>query len=220
MTMAEPEKIESTSPPSWTSLPNGKAIGVLRYDASALRLTSKPIPASEMVNKEFRQFAADMVATMKSYNGAGLAAIQCGVPARIITISRSARDGGPVVMVNPVLVSVDSATQVDEEGCLSYPGATAKKVERPAAVKVGFTGTDGNYYELVLGGMQARAVCHEIEHLDGKLLIDRVRPVDKDAFRQQLKKFDRLVKKYNAGGPTNVTPSKKAAQKAKKAARK
>ena len=209
---------QETASPVVTTKPanlEGRVLPIARYDDPLLRQVSRPVSQGEFQMPEFQFFIASLKATMKAYRGAGLSGIQCGVPARVIIIQDEYRD---IVMVNPVIKEIDAAEVSEDEGCLSYPGAFTK-VTRPKAVKVAFQDADGKVKEEVLRGIQARAVFHEIEHLDGQLLIDHVRSIDREKFRMQLTKFGRMVKKY-APKKVNSQSSKKALQKAKKAARK
>lgn len=189
---------------------------IARYDDPVLRKKSRPLAQGEFAMPEFKQFVANLVATMKAYRGAGISAIQCGVPMNIIVIAEEFCD---IVMVNPVIKEVDAQEVEADEGCLSFPGAFVK-VTRPKAVKVAYQDQNGNVQERVLTDIQARAVQHEIEHLEGELLIDHVRTIDRPAFRQKLTKFERTVRKFNPSVNTNKLPSKKKRQQEKKAARK
>ena len=111
----------------------------------------------------------DMLETMYEANGVGLAAPQVGVLKRIVVIDVGE---GPLVMVNPQVVKT-SGSQTGDEGCLSVPGK-AGTVTRPDEVTVRFMGEDGEWYELEGRELLARAICHECDHLDGKLYIDIV----------------------------------------------
>ena len=111
----------------------------------------------------------DMLETMYEHGGVGLAAPQVGVLKRIVVIDVGE---GPIVLINPKIVEA-SGEQTGEEGCLSVPGK-AGVVTRPDHVKV--KALDQHMEEVVLEGEEllARAICHELEHLDGKLYVDRV----------------------------------------------
>ena len=116
-----------------------------------------------------RQLIDDMFETMYEYQGVGLAAPQVGILKRVVVIDIG---DGPLVMINPMIVR-EEGTQTGDEGCLSVPGK-AGQVTRPNEVTVHFMDEDGEYYELDGTELLARAICHECEHLDGKLYIDRV----------------------------------------------
>lgn len=143
------------------------AIRNLRYEGDPiLRKTSKEV---KEVTPKIRGLIDDMLETMYEANGVGLAAPQVGVLKRIVVIDVGE---GPLVMVNPQVVKT-SGSQTGDEGCLSVPGK-AGTVTRPDEVTVRFMGEDGEWYELEGRELLARAICHECDHLDGKLYIDIV----------------------------------------------
>ena len=111
----------------------------------------------------------DMLETMYEANGVGLAAPQVGVLRRIVVIDVGE---GPLVMVNPVIVE-KSGEQTGDEGCLSYPGK-AGQVTRPNYVKARYLNEEMEECEVEGEELLARAFCHECEHLEGKLFLDRV----------------------------------------------
>ncbi len=111
----------------------------------------------------------DMYETMQSRNGVGLAAPQVGILKRAVVIDT---DGERIELINPEIVST-SGTQVGSEGCLSVPGVFGQ-VERPNVVTVKAQDRHGNFFEKTGEELLARAFCHELEHLDGKLFLDRV----------------------------------------------
>ena len=143
------------------------AIRNLRYEGDPiLRKTSKEV---KEVTPKIRELIDDMLETMYEANGVGLAAPQVGVLKRIVVIDVGE---GPLVMVNPQVVKT-SGSQTGDEGCLSVPGK-AGTVTRPDEVTVRFMGEDGEWYELEGRELLASAICHECDHLDGKLYIDIV----------------------------------------------
>lgn len=143
------------------------AIRNLRVEGDPiLRKTSKEV---KEVTPKIRDLIDDMLETMYEANGVGLAAPQVGVLKRIVVIDVG---DGPLVMINPQIVKT-AGSQTGDEGCLSVPGK-AGQVTRPNEVTVRFMGEDGEHYELEGVELLARAICHECEHLDGKLYIDIV----------------------------------------------
>jgi len=137
------------------------------------------------VSEATRRLAADMLETMDSCKGVGLAANQVGVLERVAVFSvPSGREGEPpwrAALVNPEVVSV-AGEQVAEEGCLSFPGLYFD-VKRPQRVKVRALDLDGRPVELDAEGYRARALIHEIDHLDGVLYIDRISTVKRNLLR-------------------------------------
>ncbi len=123
---------------------------------------------------------ADMVATCHAAPGIGLAAPQIGVNKRIaiIDLSVGADPKGVLVLVNPVVIE-QSGEQKEEEGCLSVPDL-AEKVVRPARVRVRAADAAGRVREIEGTGLLARALCHETDHLNGMLFVDRLRGLKRE----------------------------------------
>ena len=115
----------------------------------------------------------DMADTMYDANGVGLAAPQVGILKRAVVIDIGE---GLVELINPVILET-SGSQIDDEGCLSVPGKYAP-VDRPNYVKVKAMDRDGNEFIIEGEELMARALCHEIDHLDGILYIDKALPVE------------------------------------------
>ena len=133
----------------------------------------------------------DMVETMHAAPGVGLAANQVGVPLQVavIDIGDHEEEGKKrplVVLINPEVLSLEGAV-VAEEGCLSVPDFT-EKVKRAARVKVRAKDRAGKTFELEADGLMAKALQHEIDHLNGILFIDRLSPIKKSIFRRRMKK--------------------------------
>lgn len=123
---------------------------------------------------------ADMIETCHAAPGIGLAAPQIGVNLRlaVIDLSVGADPNGVLVLVNPVVVAA-SGEQKEEEGCLSVPDIT-ERVVRPARVLVRAGDASGAVREIEGTGLLARALCHETDHLDGRLFVDRLRGLKKE----------------------------------------
>ena len=111
----------------------------------------------------------DMIDTMRSANGCGLAAVQVGVLRRIVVIET---EEGLFELINPVIIK-KSGTQEGTEGCLSLPGKWGI-TKRPGKVTVRYMDRNGDMYELTGEGLLAKAICHEVDHLDGILYTDKV----------------------------------------------
>lgn len=145
------------------------AIRNIRTDGDeVLRKVSKEVPE---VNDKIRQLISDMIETMHDADGVGLAAPQIGILKRIIVLDMY-DDKGPFAIINPEMVYQDGE-QIEEEGCLSIPGYNGM-VERPMNVAV--KGLNENGEEIMVEGTEllARALCHEIDHLNGVLFKDKV----------------------------------------------
>ena len=142
------------------------------YGDSCLTKECKPI---KEMNHKLQVLIEDMLDTMYEANGVGLAAPQVGMLRRICIID--VRDGkGVYELINPEIVSMEG-TQCGNEGCLSLPGEW-QEVERPAKVTVKAQDRNGNEFTLTGEGLLARAICHETDHLDGVLFIDKVKSAE------------------------------------------
>jgi peptide deformylase len=168
-------------------------LDVVYYGDPRLEKLSEPV---NEVTPEIRRFVKDMFETMYFTNGVGLSAPQVGVNKRILVIDCS---GGSdrnqqIAMINPV-VTVATGEQRGPEGCLSFPGLFAD-VTRPNVVKVKGWNLDGKEVEMEGEGLLARALHHEIDHLDGVLFIQRMKKADREAIVKKMKKqkFDKVTK--------------------------
>ena len=143
------------------------AIRNLRFEGDPiLRKTSKEV---KEITPKIVELVDDMLETMYESNGVGLAAPQVGILKRIVVIDVGE---GPIVLINPEIIKTEGS-QTGDEGCLSVPGK-AGTVTRLNEVTVRFMGEDGEWYELEGTELLARAICHECDHLDGKLYVDLV----------------------------------------------
>jgi peptide deformylase len=123
----------------------------------------------EKIDQKVCLLLEDMAETLYHANGVGLAAPQVGVLKKVVVIDVG---DGLIELINPEIIS-SSGSEIDGEGCLSIPGVWGK-VERPAVVEVRAKDRYGNECTYTGEGLLARAFCHEIDHLDGKLFVDRV----------------------------------------------
>ena len=154
-----------------------------------LRQASKLI---ETVNGEVKKLAADMLETMYDAPGIGLAAIQIGVPRRmlVLDVSKEGDDKTPLVFINPEIVSSSDERSVYEEGCLSIPDYYAE-VERPAKIKVRHLDAEGREQMTEADGLLATCLQHEIDHLNGILFIDHISKLKREMV---IRKFTKAAK--------------------------
>jgi peptide deformylase len=147
-----------------------------------------PAARVERIDDEVRALFDDMIATMYAAPGIGLAAPQVGVPLRVIVIDLTVgEDPSQVIkLVNPELLEREGE-QKHEEGCLSVPGFAGSPV-RPARVVVRGTDPDGRERVYTATELLARAFCHELDHLDGLVFVDRLSPLKRDLVRRKLRK--------------------------------
>ena len=137
----------------------------LEQDEEALRKKSRPL---EVVNQRTRTLLDDLYETMQEANGVGLAAPQVGVLRRVVVIDVGE---GRIDLVNPEIIATDGE-QEDREGCLSVPEECGI-VKRPMTVTVKALDKNGKTFTLTGEGLLARALCHEIDHLDGVIYVDK-----------------------------------------------
>lgn len=166
---------------------------------SRLRLVSEPIVR---VSPKTRELVESMFETMYDAPGIGLAAIQIGVPERVITVDVGKRrakeesDGeeegekDPIALINPEIIAASEELSVYQEGCLSIP-EYYEDVERPASVRVRYMDLDGETQELDADGLLATCLQHEIDHLNGVLFIDHISKLKRD---RVMKKFTKLAR--------------------------
>jgi peptide deformylase len=155
-----------------------------------LRSVSKPIVK---ISDEIRTLVADMFETMYEAPGIGLAAIQVGVPARVIVMDLSKREAEaePRVFINPEITSSSEEKSVYEEGCLSIPDVH-EDVERPARVKIRYLDLEGKPHEEDAEGLFSTCIQHEIDHLNGVLFIDHISKLKRERIT---KKFTKAAKR-------------------------
>ena len=142
----------------------------------------------EQIDGSLAALFDDMVETMYAAPGIGLAAPQIGVPLRVIVIDLSVgeKDGQLIKLINPQIVEKEGE-QREEEGCLSIPGMAGTPV-RPARVSVTGLDPDGRERSYTATELLARAFCHEIDHIDGLLFVDRLTPLKRDLLKRKLRK--------------------------------
>ena len=159
---------------------------ILTEPNKILRQVSKPV---EKVGQEERQLMDDMLHTMYAANGIGLAAIQIGVPKRIIVmdISKDENKKEPRYFVNPVIKNKDISKSTYEEGCLSVPNQFAE-IDRPKKCEVDYLDYDGTKKTLHAEGLLATCIQHEMDHLEGILFIDYLSKLKKSMIVKKLSK--------------------------------
>lgn len=150
-------------------------------------LTTRAVEV-EIIDDQVRELVRDMVETMYAAPGVGLAANQVGVTRRIAVIDLSVGEdpGELFVLINPEIVE-SSGEQCDDEGCLSFPGVT-ELVTRPLRVVMRALDLDGKIYTLEGDELMARAICHEVDHLNGVLFVDRLTGLKKDRVRKEVRR--------------------------------
>ena len=145
---------------------------IVKFGDPMLRKVSRPVTE---ITPRITTLLDDMVETMRAEGGCGLAAVQVGVLRRIVVIE--VEEGNVIELINPKIIAF-AGEQIEQEGCLSNPGEFGL-TKRPKAVTVRAMDRNGKEFELSGSDLLARAICHECDHLDGKLYIDvQVRPLN------------------------------------------
>ena len=149
----------------------------------------------EKVDDELRSLLDDMLETMYSAPGIGLAAVQVGILKRLIVIdiSKEKDKKNPLFLINPEIISRSKNTSIHEEGCLSLPGHYAE-IERPAECHVKYIDYNGKEKEIKAKGLLSTCIQHEVDHLNGILFIDYLSKLKKDMI---LKKLAKHKKEFN-----------------------
>ncbi|MEO6953988.1 MAG: peptide deformylase [Polyangia bacterium] len=166
---------------------------ILKFPDPVLRQPTHAVPEEAIVSDpSIRQLVADMAETMYAKNGAGLAAIQVGSPLRLFivepTVGGHGENDPPVVFINPVIEWLSSETESTDEGCLSFPGIYVP-VKRALKCRTRAWGVDGKPFIAEGEGLYARAMQHELDHLDNRLLIDFAGPVKRQMIKRRLEKM-------------------------------
>lgn len=171
---------------------------ILETPDPLLRTISTPV---EAIDDELQRLIDDMFDTMYDAPGIGLAAVQVGVPRRLLVIDlqepeSDEEDAPPVrrprVFINPQILDGSDELSVYSEGCLSVPEQYAE-VERPASVRVSWLDREGRIHEEVLDGLLATCLQHEMDHLEGVLFIDHLSRMKRDMLLKKLDKSRRAA---------------------------
>ena len=153
------------------------------------RILKQKAASIESIDAHTQNLIDDMIETMRAARGVGLAANQIGVLKRLCVIDASTgEEKCPlIILINPLIIEKEGTVESDE-GCLSIPGYTTS-VKRAESVYVRGLNREGRTIEIEGTGLLSRALQHEIDHLDGLLIIDRMSPIKKEFFKRRYKKF-------------------------------
>jgi peptide deformylase len=191
---------------------------ILQYGSPVLRAKGSRV---QKIDERIRQLASDMIETMKAANGVGLAAQQIGEALQLTVVDVSQvedrpstlklngrevdpRTASPLVLLNPEL-TVGSQKAVGLEGCLSFPEITGD-IERAEQVRVRAQTLEGSEVELEATGLLARALQHEVDHLNGILFIDRMSSAAKTALSSRLKRMQKETERELRKGRAQLEP--------------
>ncbi len=163
---------------------------VIYFGDPILRRKAKPV---SVFDDRLRLFVEEMIETMKENDGVGLAAPQVGESKRIITIDATRGEAAPLVLVNPEFTFLSEELEEREEGCLSFPDIHLN-IKRPAIVSVKAFDEVGKEFQIDKAtDLLARAIQHELDHLDGLLIVDHVSLVQRKLLSGKLKKISAMA---------------------------
>ena len=158
---------------------------ILIFPDPRLRTVAKAV---EKVDDSLKKLTEDMLETMYEGSGIGLAATQVDVHKRVIVIDISEKKDEPLVLINPVLKKViDPELKTYSEGCLSVPGFY-EELERPSEIEISFLDVNGQDHTLIANGLLSVVVQHEMDHLEGKMMVDSISNVKREMIRKKLSK--------------------------------
>ena len=159
---------------------------IITVPNEVLKKISDPI---EKIGKNEKKLVNDLFETMYNSNGIGLAAVQVGILKRILVIDVSTKEEkkNPLCFINPVIKKISDQTSVYEEGCLSIPD-TFIEIERPKICEVEYIDLDGKLKNIKCDGLLSTCLQHEINHLDGKLIIDHLTKLRRDIIIKKISK--------------------------------
>ena len=158
---------------------------ILIFPDPRLRTVAK---AAEKVDDSLKKLTEDMLETMYEGSGIGLAATQVDVHKRVIVVDISEKRDEPLVLINPALKKViDPEVKIYSEGCLSVPGFY-EELERPSEIEISFQDVNGQDHTLIANGLLSVVVQHEMDHLEGKMMVDSISNVKREMIRKKLSK--------------------------------
>ncbi len=159
---------------------------IITVPDEVLKKISDPL---EMVGESEKKLAKDLFETMYDSKGIGLAAVQVGVLKRILVIDISSKEEkkNPLCFINPIIKKISDETSIYEEGCLSIPD-TFIEIERPKICEVEYIDLDGKLKNIKCDGLLSTCLQHEINHLDGKLIIDHLSKLKRDIIIKKISK--------------------------------
>ena len=158
---------------------------ILIFPDPRLRTVAKAV---EKVDDSLKKLTEDMLETMYEGSGIGLAATQVDIHKRVIVVDISEKKDEPLVLINPVLKKViDPELKTYSEGCLSVPGFY-EELERPSEIEISFQDVNGQDHTLIANGLLSVVIQHEMDHLEGKMMVDSISNVKREMIRKKLSK--------------------------------
>lgn len=159
---------------------------IRKYPDPVLRKVADPVT---VIDAKLRQLAADMIETMQDAQGVGLAAPQVGHSIRMVIVDFDPENGDPRVLINPTITKRAGKRELKPEGCLSFPGIHTE-IKRAPKVFCEAQNLDGEIVEYETEALTARAIQHELDHLEGMLFVDKAGPSDKQSLKPDLEELE------------------------------
>ena len=158
---------------------------ILIFPDPRLRTVAKTV---EVVDDSIKKLTQDMLETMYQGSGIGLAATQVNVHKRVIVLDISESKDEPLILINPEIIKIiDPNKKIFSEGCLSVPGFY-EELKRPSSVEISYLDIDGKRNLLLANGLLAVVIQHEMDHLDGKMMVDFISNIKREMIRKKLLK--------------------------------
>ena len=158
---------------------------ILIFPDPRLRTVAKTV---ELVDNSIKKLAQDMLETMYQGSGIGLAATQVNVHKRVIVLDVSESKDEPLILINPEIIKIiDPNKKIFSEGCLSVPGFY-EELKRPSSVEISYLDIDGKRNLLLANDLLAVVIQHEMDHLDGKMMVDFISNIKREMIRKKLLK--------------------------------
>ena len=158
---------------------------ILIFPDPRLRTVAKTV---EVVDDSIKKLAQDMLETMYQGSGIGLAATQVNVHKRVIVLDISESKDEPLILINPEIIKIiDPNKKMFSEGCLSVPGFY-EELKRPSSVEISYLDIDGKRNLLLANDLLAVVIQHEMDHLDGKMMVDFISNIKREMIRKKLLK--------------------------------
>ena len=158
---------------------------ILIFPDPRLRTVAKTV---EVVDDSIKKLTQDMLETMYQGSGIGLAATQVNVHKRVIVLDISESKDEPLILINPEIIKIiDPNKKIFSEGCLSVPGFY-EELKRPSSVEISYLDIDGKRNLLLANDLLAVVIQHEMDHLDGKMMVDFVSTIKREMIRKKLLK--------------------------------
>ena len=158
---------------------------ILTFPDPRLRTVAKTV---EVVDDSIKRLAQDMLETMYQGSGIGLAATQVNVHKRVIVLDISESKDEPLILINPEIIKIiDPNKKIFSEGCLSVPGFY-EELKRPSSVEISYLDIDGKRNLLLANDLLAVVIQHEMDHLDGKMMVDFISNIKREMIRKKLLK--------------------------------